>query len=567
MKEIQKLVPGKKRVLRNKLLSLIYEANKPEPDVAVGIFDDNNKSKKVKVLQELAKRLNISWEAAGVFAVIFSQYLEDGESSMKDIANSLQIRLPDYDRLQNCIRELSEKGLVLMSPYQRSKPKYFIGSDIQKDIFNNKPVTVTNLKCDIFGLAEHMEGHFKKLNEEYIDLNLFTFYLKQLLEANQQLPVAKIISELKLPDEELVVLAGLYCCTIEGDSFQLNYFLNNVYKSPSKRMLVKKRFQFGYATLMLHGLIKTEDGQFKVGDIINFTEMGLDKIYGSDKSVLPVMAFHSDLAGIISYINIPERKLFYNPGEETDMQRLFHLLQDDKFKTIQSQLKSKGMPQGFAVLLYGPPGTGKTESVLQMAKATGRDLFKIDISTIRDKFIGESEKHTRRIFDEYRESLKKPGLAPILFINEADALIGRRTSVKDAVDQMNNSMQNILLDELERFEGIMFCTTNLETHPDPAFERRFLYKIKLSQPDVNVRAEIMKERIPELSVAQALELSARFELSGGQVDNIHRKLVTEELLNGAKPGYDFVVQLCVDEKSRSVGGNRKYVMGFGNSSR
>ncbi|MBK8417092.1 MAG: hypothetical protein IPL22_22790 [Bacteroidetes bacterium] len=66
----------------------------------------------------------------------------------------------------------------------------------------------------------------------------------------------------------------------------------------------------------------------------------------------------------------------------------------------------------------------------------------------------------------------------------------------------------------------------------------------MSQPDVNVRAEIMKERIPELSVAQALELSARFELSGGQVDNIHRKLVTEELLNGAKPGYDFVVQLC-----------------------
>ncbi|MBK8874389.1 MAG: hypothetical protein IPN13_10890 [Bacteroidetes bacterium] len=83
---------------------------------------------------------------------------------------------------------------------------------------------------------------------------------------------------------------------------------------PSKRMLVKG-FQFGYATLMLHGLIKTEDGQFKVGDIINFTEMGLDKIYGSDKSVLPVMAFHSDLAGIISYINIPDAKCF-NPGEK-----------------------------------------------------------------------------------------------------------------------------------------------------------------------------------------------------------------------------------------------------------
>ncbi|MBK8874388.1 MAG: hypothetical protein IPN13_10885 [Bacteroidetes bacterium] len=105
--------------------------------------------------------MNIFLGSCRVFARYFSQYLEDGESSMKDIANALQIRLPDYDKLQNCIRELSEKAPVLMSPYQRKQAEIFYWLRYPKDIFNNKPVTVTNLKCDIFGLAEHMEGHFK----------------------------------------------------------------------------------------------------------------------------------------------------------------------------------------------------------------------------------------------------------------------------------------------------------------------------------------------------------------------------------------------------------------------
>ncbi len=563
MKEIQHIVQGKKREPRTKLLSLIYEFNRPAPDQAIGIFEDVQFSKKGKLLVKLSTRLKISWEAAGVFAFIFSHYLEDGEVHLRDISKALQIRLPEYDRLQNCIKELTEKGLVLTSTFMRSKPSYFIGSDIQRSILNNKPVTLRNLQCDTFGLAEHIESHFKRFGDENIELNLLIFYLKQLIEVNPQLPVSKVINDLKLPDEELLVLMGLFCCTIDGNLFQLNYFLSNVFKSPSKRMMIKKRFQFGYAKLMLQGFIKTNDGQYKVGDNLVFTKMGLEKIFGSDTALLPEVEVHSELAGTISCNDIQERKLFYNPVDELEMQRLFSLLQEDKFNAIQSQLKSKGMPQGFALLLYGPPGTGKTESVLQIAKATKRDLFKIDISTIRDKFVGESEKHTRQIFEEYRQHLKKSALAPIMFINEADALIGRRTSVKDAVDQMNNSMQNILLDELERFEGILFCTTNMETHPDPAFERRFLYKIKLSQPNVNVRAEILKERIPFLSDAQALELSTSFELSGGQVDNIHRKIVTEELLNGAEPGFDFVVQLCAEEKSHAVGGGRRKVIGFG----
>jgi len=214
------------------------------------------------------------------------------------------------------------------------------------------------------------------------------------------------------------------------------------------------------------------------------------------------------------------------------------------------------------ILLYGGPGTGKTETVLQLARNSGRAIKKVEISGLRDKWVGESEKHARAMFADYRKLYRTMELAPILFLNEADGIFGKRLNVSDSVDQMNNTMQNIFLEEMEQFEGILIATTNLEDNLDSAFDRRFLFKLKFDMPNVESRAKIIKERLEHLTEAEAFHIAQNYTLSGGQIENIARKLVMEELACGKQASFVNILQFCEEELNfKKKGGNR---IGFNN---
>ena len=139
------------------------------------------------------------------------------------------------------------------------------------------------------------------------------------------------------------------------------------------------------------------------------------------------------------------------------------------------------------------PGTGKTESVLQIAKKTGRDVLVINVEDVKSKWVGDSEKNIKEVFNRYRRlvNTNTDGNIPILLFNEADAILGiRKKGADNAVDKMENSMQNIILQEMENLDGIFIATTNLTENLDAAFERRFLYKINFTRPDKEARRAI-----------------------------------------------------------------------------
>ena len=156
---------------------------------------------------------------------------------------------------------------------------------------------------------------------------------------------------------------------------------------------------------------------------------------------------------------------------------LYLSVKKDNLITIQNGLKSKGMPTGICILLHGAPGTGKTESVYQIAKATNRQIVHVDISKTKSCWFGESEKKIEEIFTDYRnmcQKLKAYGKndLPILLFNEADAILQKRTEFRGGgVEKTENAMQNILLENMEKFEGILIATTNLADNLDAAFER------------------------------------------------------------------------------------------------
>ena len=208
-----------------------------------------------------------------------------------------------------------------------------------------------------------------------------------------------------------------------------------------------------------------------------------------------------------------------------------------------------GLRTGFTILLYGEPGTGKTESCLQLAKQSGgRSIYKVDISETSSKWFGESQKLIKGIFNHYGKLVSKYDLTPIMLLNECDGILGKRqVGSQSSVSQTENAMQNLMLEGLEQFSGILVATTNLTQNLDKAFERRFLYKLQLKKPDSQTRSLIWRDKIPRLTETEYQTLSEHFELSGGQIDNISRKYILKQILTGVNLNLSQLMELCNEE--------------------
>lgn len=264
--------------------------------------------------------------------------------------------------------------------------------------------------------------------------------------------------------------------------------------------------------------------------------------------------------GLLIHEDIVAKELFYNGEERISIERLTTMLKDENFKEIQQRMRENGMRNGFACLFYGAPGTGKTETALQLARTTGRDIMQVNIAGIRSKWVGESEKNIRGIFNRYRACCEKSEKKPILLFNEADAVIGKRTTnVERSVDKMENSLQNIILEEIEKLDGILIATTNLTSNMDTAFERRFIYKVEFHRPDIETKKLIWQSMISELDDNDAATLAGEFDLSGGQIENVKRKQVVDNILYGTAPTLESLRGYCTQEGIDTKGNNRPHI--------
>ena len=245
---------------------------------------------------------------------------------------------------------------------------------------------------------------------------------------------------------------------------------------------------------------------------------------------------------------IGPKELFYNMAEGRQVAQLKELMSEKRFGEIREKMKAKGLRTGFTCLFYGSPGTGKTETVYQIARECGRDLYIVDVSQVKSCWVGESEKNIKDVFDKYRQAVRGEGPVPILLFNEADAIFGiRQEGAERAVDKMENSIQNIILQEMEDLDGILIATTNLTTNLDKAFERRFLYKIRFDKPSLEARVAIWRSMIPSLSEAEAVQLATDFDFSGGQIENIARKREVQSIIGLCEPGFAQVREFCTEE--------------------
>ncbi len=176
------------------------------------------------------------------------------------------------------------------------------------------------------------------------------------------------------------------------------------------------------------------------------------------------------------------------------------------------------LKKGYRVLFHGPPGTGKTLTASLLGKYTGRDVYKIDLSMVVSKYIGETEKNLENLF------AKAETKNWILFFDEADALFGKRTGVRDAHDKYANQEVSYLLQRVEDFDGLVILASNMKNNIDDAFIRRFNAIIRFPLPDENDRATIWKKSFPShigfKNDVNVPDLVKRYEMSGGNIINV-----------------------------------------------
>ncbi len=319
-----------------------------------------------------------------------------------------------------------------------------------------------------------------------------------------------------------------------------------IYRDNKVRIEMKNALLNGNYILMENELVELGEASFFGSAPVNLTEGGKDLFLGEESLAAEGGQRSSE---VISTDSIKAKNLYYSQELGSQVSFLRDSLNEDKFKQLQERLSSQALPSGVAAIFYGSPGTGKTETVYQLAKTTGRDVMQVDISEMKTCWYGESQKLVRGVFKKYQRIAKKSKLAPILLFNEADAIFGRRSENPErSVDKTDNAIQNIILEEMEKLEGILIATTNLASNLDPAFERRFLFKICFEKPTVEAKALIWKDKLSTLTDSQARELAECYDFSGGEIDNIVRKVTMNEVLYGSNPDINDLHTLCSQER-------------------
>ena len=323
---------------------------------------------------------------------------------------------------------------------------------------------------------------------------------------------------------------------------------------------VKNRLSSGNHPLLEANIIENNnDGGFGDRNSFRMTNKAKNELFGELN--LTSVNKRSKRGDIVRYENIVPKALFYNEKNKAQVEELASLLDDEKYNQIRSRMKDAGFRCAFTCLLYGAPGTGKTETVLQLARQTRRDIMQVNISQIKSMWVGESEKNIKQVFDNYRTMVNDSQTTPILLFNEADAIIGKRQEgTLRSVDKMENSIQNIILQEMEMLDGILIATTNLAQNMDKAFERRFLYKIKFDKPTVEARTSMWREMIPVLNEEESRILAGKFDFSGGQIENIARHYTIGKILHGDSE--DVVNTLSTYCESEKLESNDKLRIGF-----
>ncbi len=514
-----------------------------------------------KLNSYLGKAFKLNFMECICFASILHKNLENQTADLFELGYDLSISaIRTTAQLLPTIESLLGKGLITQTISKRRaneilKQKYYtVDAKLIEAIISEKPMpklsqntweSSVDVLCEIMATAKNLfvvsgkkEDVFATINELLNNPTALKFPFINWLK-----------SEVKIIDENFLLFCHVVYESLNGaSSIEFKEFSQGLFKSNVAQILFIQKIINSESPLITNDLVKIHKTVF-----IEEIELQLSpKTIAALAKENLIVAMQDQVVNqdLILPNNICAQDLFYNSEVENKIDELHQFLEPTKYEQLMDRLKEKQLPQLISVILYGPPGSGKTELSKQLAAQSNRAIMSVDLSKVKSAYFGETEKKIKRVFSDYENLVRTTnGQAPILLLNEADGILRNRADINSSSSVANTEhlLITVLLQCLEDASGIIIATTNLITNLDPAFDRRFLFKLELNEPSLLVRSKIVKNKIQHLTDAQAAELAQAYKATGGQISNVFKKSEFHYILNGEPAPYAIIQSFFEEE--------------------
>ena len=496
----------------------------------------------IKILQYMLNRYLEGIEDIRVRDLLKELFKDEKVKSLKYVENikhlieegwivsaSFSVKTPDLTSLElyNSLISLSvsflkllEKGsLDLVIP---EKKPYSDHLEFLQDEFLR--IEIYEQLANLKNSYSNESSSIKRLQSK---LKLIENTIKDKLKKTKiELPVLNFIRDYELNEKEEIIFLALlkeeYTSSNENVR-DMNYLLNLISNDEIER--IKNRSLLDDNSKLIN------EGILEYDEIIG-TFGGYTKLFFINEDILNELIYprkkhkieHIIKNTIFDLIE-PKTTLKDVVLPKSTMEMIKNLLKQTDKKVIE-RLKKWGIKQdneiSAKIIFYGPPGTGKTLTAYSIANELKKPLLSLDSSKILSMYVGESEKNVRRLFDEYNEIADKLKTKPVLLLNEADQFLSTRTTSSfSSADKMHNQMQNIFLEQIEKFDGVLIATTNLLETIDMAFSRRFDFKIKFEKPSFKERVKLWELKLPKNAEFEEdfdIKTLAKYDLTPAQIE-------------------------------------------------
>ncbi|MCF8221290.1 MAG: AAA family ATPase [Cryomorphaceae bacterium] len=517
----------------------------------------------------MADKFKMSIDRAAIFTTVHCMSTTDIRLSERTITAFLKPFFQENSKLvRTQLREMQRIGLLERERYE-GMHIFSIESSISEAIDNGDLDTIRNVGP--IGLDAVLEYFRKKLlDHDHLGKADVNQFMDDIVNNNAQLNLIKYCNKKYFTETVLDAYLCIAVCVksvFDNDAFNFSYLVNYINMDKNYIQYMRKEILSASWAPIAEGLIENAGGgMVDFNPELKLTSKGFDYFLKElDPDMLKFLRVRLGKINIpmIQPKEIQKVDLHFDEVFAQRMTRITELLKPASFSKYQANFPQNAKMKGLTLLFQGPPGTGKTEFALQLSKMTGRPIIKVEVTDFQSKWVGESERKLKEVFRDYKLSCQRMGEKfPILFFNECDQVIGRRVAIKSSVDQMTNALQNIILEEMETFNGILIGSTNMTKNMDEAFERRWVMKMQFESPNETAKIAIWKSAIKGLRQSEAQELVKRFNFTPGEIANISRRFVIENMLGLTQSRLQTLIQLCETEHYDAHASNKSIGFSF-----